>query len=995
VLARDRFIGREVALKELLPAIARPATPGSGGGREARFLREARLIAQLDHPGIVAVHELAQGADGTLFCAEKLVRGETLKAHLQGCTSLRQRLALLPHLIDASSAIAYAHSRGVIHRDLKPSNIMVGPYGETVVVDWGLAKHRGEPEVLEPTTAMPLEPTLTVAGVALGTPSYMSPEQARGAVGEIDERSDVFSLGAMLYELLCGRVPFEGDSGEEIISKALSAPILPVRTVSADVSPELAAIADRALQRAPDDRYQSAQALVRDLRAYQAGHRVRAYEYGSWELVRKFVAANRALSVVAVAAAVILVVAAAIIFHQLQVARVDLARSFIDRAKTAESISDWARAAGYYAASRIEHDSAEARWGYALAAERVSPRVSLRRGPPGAFVDVGPLADGRLITLGRRDGVLIGSDLGTGKELWRADLPEGAQNISLRPRQLVSMQSARPLNPNLPLSGRTLLDAATGKFLASLDEGIPCSRSPFPPPVLVSSAGLVTTPVQGGRPTVLSVTVERESKCIVSDDGREVAFDDARGSIHIWNLVDRKERAARYAPDVREMIFTSHGLALVRPTIIHVFGGSEGDFLVDIPRGSGTGLRPRAGGIAVSGDGHRVVLDRGSGNHADLVDLQSRTVVSSFSFLPGQPKLAFSSDGKQVFAAGLQGDSALGSWEIRAPVPRKTFEASPYMTVQPSRDGKRFVVYREDSPSSARWELYDAAGTQLLSGAFGQNPEFSLTPDGRRIVTRDDHGVTMLDADDGRVVWQIGCKDCFRLQPSADGRRLFTSSGKRLALWSVDSPDPIWTDTGRVSEITAGMDTSLDGSRIAWVNGTTVHVRTVGSSTEFETSFAEALRDLKFSADGQRLLIAGRGEIALWSLQPWKRLWSVRSPFSGPVFVEWSSDESVLLLDYYSMGNVLLEAATGHHLAMVPVSKPRAGYPEEKVLPSLKGRISLGDGRWELWSFPEPDAAPPRESLARITSATGLELVGVELVDTASAGVEGETRPPN
>ncbi len=142
--------------------------------------------------------------------------------------------------------------------------------------------------------------------------------------------------------------------------------------------------------------------------------------------------------------------------------------------------------------------------------------------------------------------------------------------------------------------------------------------------------------------------------------------------------------------------------------------------------------------------------------------------------------------------------------------------------------------------------------------------------------------------------------------------------------------------------------------------------------------------------------MAGRGEIALWSLHPWKPLWSARSPFAAPVSVELSSDDSVLLLDYYSMGTVLLDAATGHHLATVPVSKPCAGYPEEKVLPSLKGNISLGDGRWELWSFPEPDRAPPRESLARITSATGLELVGVELVDTASPGVEaGETRHPN
>jgi len=147
--AVDEFVGREVALKELLvsPESA-DASPSESTARQ-RFLREARLTAQLDHPGIVAVHELARRADGTLFCAQKLIRGETLKARFARCESLRQRLELLPHLIDACDAVAYAHSRGVIHRDLKPSNIMIGAFGETVVVDWGLAKKRGEAEAVD------------------------------------------------------------------------------------------------------------------------------------------------------------------------------------------------------------------------------------------------------------------------------------------------------------------------------------------------------------------------------------------------------------------------------------------------------------------------------------------------------------------------------------------------------------------------------------------------------------------------------------------------------------------------------------------------------------------------------------------------------------------------------------------------------------------------------------------------------------------------------
>src|SRR5215470_12384376 len=177
--ARDELVGREVALKELATLVA-PAEDDSSRAARARFIREVRLVAGLDHPGIVAIHELARREDGTLFCAQKLIRGATLQARLSSCRSLRDRLVLLRHVLDACQAMGFAHSKRVIHRDLKPSNVMVGEYGETVVVDWGLAKHQDEPDEVVPLLPSSPEPGLTVAGVALGTPAYMSPEQARG-----------------------------------------------------------------------------------------------------------------------------------------------------------------------------------------------------------------------------------------------------------------------------------------------------------------------------------------------------------------------------------------------------------------------------------------------------------------------------------------------------------------------------------------------------------------------------------------------------------------------------------------------------------------------------------------------------------------------------------------------------------------------------------------------------------------------------------------------
>src|SRR5262249_16851288 len=147
-----------------------------------RFLREARVTARLDHPNIVPVHELARRPDGTLFCAQKLIRGETLKSRFSACDSLEGRLALLPALLDACQAVGYAHSRGVIHRDLKPSNIMVGSFGETVVVDWGLAKQKGRVDDVFGGFATASDPGLTAQGMSLGTPSYMSPEQVSRAI---------------------------------------------------------------------------------------------------------------------------------------------------------------------------------------------------------------------------------------------------------------------------------------------------------------------------------------------------------------------------------------------------------------------------------------------------------------------------------------------------------------------------------------------------------------------------------------------------------------------------------------------------------------------------------------------------------------------------------------------------------------------------------------------------------------------------------------------
>src|SRR5262249_51806346 len=219
-VAHDEELHREVALKEIQGRHA--ADPS----RRRRFLLEAEITGRLEPPGIVPVYGLGAYADGRPYSAMRFIKGDSLRHAIErfhrdreslpaGERTLRLR-ELLGRFVGVCNAVAYAHSRGIVHRDLKPDNVMLGPFGETLVVDWGLAKPvgRGQPGVgageaaLEPTGAG--EPARTVLGEAVGTPAYMSPEQAAGRLDELGPASDGYSLGATLYHLLARRAPRPG-----------------------------------------------------------------------------------------------------------------------------------------------------------------------------------------------------------------------------------------------------------------------------------------------------------------------------------------------------------------------------------------------------------------------------------------------------------------------------------------------------------------------------------------------------------------------------------------------------------------------------------------------------------------------------------------------------------------------------------------------------------------------------------------------------------------
>ncbi len=294
--ARDRRLRRHVAVKELISKDPKA---------EQRFVREALITARLEHPSIVPIHEAGRWPSGKRFYAMKLVEGRTLAEALDAAETREERLALLPHLIDVADAVAYAHSQGILHRDLKPGNVMVGPFGETVVIDWGLAKDLYSDQPASDSDHGPSPDVLkTSHGMVVGTPPYMPPEQA--AAHDVNQRSDVYALGAMLYHCLCGKRPYQEVRSKDILVAVVSGPPRPLRNLAPDIPPELIAIADKAMARRPEERYPSAKEMAEELRRFTAGKLVDAHRYSFLEICSRFIRRNAAAVGIATAAALLL-----------------------------------------------------------------------------------------------------------------------------------------------------------------------------------------------------------------------------------------------------------------------------------------------------------------------------------------------------------------------------------------------------------------------------------------------------------------------------------------------------------------------------------------------------------------------------------------------------------------------------------------------------------------------------------------------------------------
>jgi len=441
---------REVALKEFFELDHTTLTAAD------RCLREIWAAGAVSHPAVLPPHEFGIRPSGASYYTMPLVEGRTLTDVVARAHGFEARLRLLPHVVDVAQAIAAAHAKGFVHRDLKPSNVMVGDFGETRVLDWGLARlGTADVQRIERDTD---EPAVTQMGTVMGTPAYMSPEQAHGHVDVIGPSSDVWSLGALLFHVLTGQAPFRGASAENVIEAVRSDDRVPLTIADGQIPNELVAIVGKAMALRPEQRYPDAASFADDLVAFQTGGRVSAHVYRWRDRVGRFARRYRPMLIGTAAVIVTLSagLATSVALYRREVAARASMMQALETARLAEHAADesarWARreatsASMLLARANVESAERSRMTGHPLASAWLAAR-SLDHNPAHAN---SPRFDAEAAT-----------------EL-NADVAARALGVLLL-RSLDSIASAGPTRSDLTPSPATSI-AASGPWIAIADAG--------------------------------------------------------------------------------------------------------------------------------------------------------------------------------------------------------------------------------------------------------------------------------------------------------------------------------------------------------------------------------------------------------------------------------------------------------------------------------------------------------------------------------------------
>ncbi|HEV3263103.1 MAG TPA: serine/threonine-protein kinase [Gemmataceae bacterium] len=906
LIGREENLHREVALKLLQAPRAR--NPESRG----RFLREAEITSQLEHPGVVPVYGLGQLADGTPVYAMRFIQGESLQEAVrqfhqpeQQCPARdKQGLAfrqLLSRFVSVCNTIAYAHSRCILHRDLKPGNIMLGAYGETLVVDWGLAKSMAADEAAAASDRQPeAQPTAeqaantaTVMGTVIGTPAYMSPEQAAGRWDLVGPGSDVYSLGATLYVLLTGRAPFlEGDMAE-VLRRVQCGQVVPPGQVRKDVPPALEAVCLRAMALRPGDRYSSALGLAADLENWLADEPASAWAEPLRVRLRRWLMRHTALATAAtvsvIAAACLVAVTASLMTandrerHARYLAEADQEKAGTARA-LAEANQEKERAARRLAQVQLALADRDSYYHHITSADQEWVASNMDRARQRLDECKPELRRWEWHYLRRRCQADLLTLRGHQEVVWGVAFDRDGKRLA-----------------SASLDGTVKVwDAATGRLLYSR------GRSGGPP-----LWGLAFSP-----------------------DGKLLAAGGADRAVRLWDATTRKEVRSwtHLSGEVRCLAFSPNG-KLLAATVNPV--GSDGS-----PARPGqvvvwetaTGrkrytLRMHAGGVhgvAFRPDGLRLctgnldgtvkVWDTVSGNEVQTLEGHRYRVYT----------VAYSPDNQWL--ASASGDGTVRIWDAQTGALRFTLggHQNAVWGVAFSPDSKRLASSSDDQTVRI-WDVGWGRLLLILHGHAAGIANVAFHPDGRRVASAsDDRTVRIWDASgrramsilcehDGPIsglavaadsrllavavgsgakeyappasgeikIWDMRTGRALRTLPGPQGGLAaiaLSPDGKLLAATGTDNSVQLWdphkgTDLARLRGHTGkvlGLGFSPDGRLLASASeDQTVRVWDVAARRQLRTlrGHTGKVRTLVFHPDGRRLISGGEDRLVkVWDL---------------------------------------------------------------------------------------------------------------------------------
>jgi eukaryotic-like serine/threonine-protein kinase len=849
--ARQVSLNRTVALKMIRAgALARDE-------ELRRFQNEAKAIARLDHPHIVPIHEVGEH-EGKRYFSMKLIVGPCLSQSLCSYTTNPLNAARL--MVTIVEAVHHAHQRGILHRDLKPSNILLDENGQPHVSDFGLAKQVED------------DASLTETGAVLGTPAYMAPEQAAGKSSLVTTLSDVYGLGAVLYAVLAGKPPFDGDSALETLDLVRhQQPVSPSR-INPKVPRDLEVICLKCLEKHPDRRYPSAQALADELRRFLAGRPIQARPVSSFG--KGFRWCRRRPLVAALSAALVLAVLGGLIGTSLALlAAVNARQEAIDRERDFLKARAKVRELTKLGGQNLQHELALQGKERDLAA---LSRVAMAKKPAPAARSSEPadLAERRRYNdrMNLLDRYWESGQMMLVRRALADEAPTKPGAIDRRGFEWFYWQRRVFSPPISTLRGHT----GGVDCVAFSPDGKQIASASFDRTVKIwdVATGKTSLTLEGHTRRVESVAF--------SPDGKRIASASADQTVKVWDTGSGREALtlAGHTDEVTAVAFSPDGRSLAtasRDRTIKLWDSATGQETRTLK-----GHRDEVTSVAFSPDGKRIA-SASRDETARLWDLPSGQEIRALTAHSGWVlSVAFSPDGKRIASAGS--DQSVKLWDSGTLQQTLTLEGrnGSVMSVVFSPDGRRIASGASDGTGNV-WDITTRQVTLTFKGHESPATGVAFSPDGERIACASwDKTVTLWRAANGRetLSWKAHNEPVSSMAFSSDGNELATASRDNMVkLWDAATGKEAHTLKGHTDWV-VGVAFSPDGTRLAsGSDDQTVKLwdAETGQETHTLKGHTDRVSYVAFSPDSRRLASASWDKtIKVWDTQTGQELFTFK-----------------------------------------------------------------------------------------------------------------------